>query len=795
MQIHELNNFTGTLGAGSYVAIDDGNDTGKVSTQQILANTEARIDNIIAGEAPSAAEVTDARYGADGVTYTSLGTAIRTQFTDVKADLTPLTDWGQITNWTNDYYINAQGAVTSNAGSCYSNAIQVEPWTEYTIRGKRNESATYVRVAGYSGTSTSDFTESLLSESHGGDYNDTFNTRDAKYIRVSCRMADTNVELQNSKDYIVNQVSMLLSLADGVGEICDNWYANKTIRTNENVGTYINTVPSSTSGVDCQIVKCSKGDIFRFTGMGAGAARAWAFLDNEYYLLSKTNNTFFFETKILVAPADGYIVCNAYTNYDGVARTHELTRIYSVNGFGINYDENKRIVPPEMPHIFDTISSLPYNPNSLNWQEGDPLTPKFKGAHDRVIAGYDALISLKNIAFPNVGQYISATGVVTTDATMKYSEAIKVEHNTNYVFKGKYSATTYNFRIHGFASANVADWNQQISVTSVSSDYEIVFNSGSNDYVRINMTVANTNPTTMTKENESYFVTKTSIGYDESGTIEMFRYDFVPDVPYTNNDSAYAEKHTYTANNYPIVITNTGIHGDEKPDVYAQLNLMTLIAQAKSNDIFGWLHNNIHFVVVPFENPYGFQYDTRWNSNHVDLNRNFPAYWALDPNADRDDPTSSRYRGSSAGSEQETQNILSILQAYENNAVCYYSWHTHGVFTSYAKMTCYQIPKSQFYDDCQNIGYALIKAITNEGWTNHNLPENSGYIGITETAGTAGIANNTGAYYGIPSACPECMYRYYDGGSGAVLNNNDINCMNVEYMLYAIGLICKQFLY
>lgn len=87
MQIHELNNFTGTLGAGSYVAIDDGNDTGKVSTQQILANTEARIDNIIAGEAPSAAEVTDARYGADGVTYTSLGTAIRTQFTDVKSAL------------------------------------------------------------------------------------------------------------------------------------------------------------------------------------------------------------------------------------------------------------------------------------------------------------------------------------------------------------------------------------------------------------------------------------------------------------------------------------------------------------------------------------------------------------------------------------------------------------------------------------------------------------------------------------------------------------------------------------
>lgn len=87
MQIHELNNFTGTLGAGAYLAVDDGNDTGKLSTQQLLAATEARIDNIIAGPAPSAEEIVDARRGADGVTYNSLGTAIRTQVTDLKSDI------------------------------------------------------------------------------------------------------------------------------------------------------------------------------------------------------------------------------------------------------------------------------------------------------------------------------------------------------------------------------------------------------------------------------------------------------------------------------------------------------------------------------------------------------------------------------------------------------------------------------------------------------------------------------------------------------------------------------------
>jgi hypothetical protein len=58
---------------------------------RILADSAlgARIDNIVApsGSAPSAAEVTDARVGANGVTYTTLGTAIRTQVTNLQNDI------------------------------------------------------------------------------------------------------------------------------------------------------------------------------------------------------------------------------------------------------------------------------------------------------------------------------------------------------------------------------------------------------------------------------------------------------------------------------------------------------------------------------------------------------------------------------------------------------------------------------------------------------------------------------------------------------------------------------------
>ena len=102
MQIHELNEYSGLLANETFLAVDNGVDTGKVSVPALLADTNeeinalgetlnARIDNIIAGgDAPSEAEVIDARLGATilgGVAYSSLGDAIRGQATDITNSL------------------------------------------------------------------------------------------------------------------------------------------------------------------------------------------------------------------------------------------------------------------------------------------------------------------------------------------------------------------------------------------------------------------------------------------------------------------------------------------------------------------------------------------------------------------------------------------------------------------------------------------------------------------------------------------------------------------------------------
>lgn len=92
MQIHELNTFGGTLGTNDFFATDNGTDTSKVSAEAMLAPLNARIDNIIAGPASSAEEVIDARLGANGVVYASLGDAIREQIADLETDLGTYTD-------------------------------------------------------------------------------------------------------------------------------------------------------------------------------------------------------------------------------------------------------------------------------------------------------------------------------------------------------------------------------------------------------------------------------------------------------------------------------------------------------------------------------------------------------------------------------------------------------------------------------------------------------------------------------------------------------------------------------
>ena len=119
MQIHELNGYTGALD-DAFIAADNGSDTGRKKIKDITDPLNARIDNIIAGgTAPSAAEVTDARLGANGITYASLGDAIRSQITDANNDVYNLGTLDIVNVPTNISwqlgYVRANGTTTASS--------------------------------------------------------------------------------------------------------------------------------------------------------------------------------------------------------------------------------------------------------------------------------------------------------------------------------------------------------------------------------------------------------------------------------------------------------------------------------------------------------------------------------------------------------------------------------------------------------------------------------------------------------------------------------------------------------
>lgn len=105
---------------------------------------DARVDEIVApsGQAPSAAEVTDARVGADGTTYTSLGDAVRGQVTNLKSDLGEFKDGFGNRNlfkyaelFKEGYYINyASGHITQMQNADYDiYFLAVDDNKEYTF--------------------------------------------------------------------------------------------------------------------------------------------------------------------------------------------------------------------------------------------------------------------------------------------------------------------------------------------------------------------------------------------------------------------------------------------------------------------------------------------------------------------------------------------------------------------------------------------------------------------------------------------------------------------------------------
>src|SRR5699024_9234382 len=136
------------------------------------------------------------------------------------------------------------------------------------------------------------------------------------------------------------------------------------------------------------------------------------------------------------------------------------------------------------------------------------------------------------------------------------------------------------------------------------------------------------------------YVKREQIGTSVQGRA-IYRYDF----NYYDVMNSVSER--------PIIYVNNSIHAVETHGVYAVLAFFKdLCDNWLNNEQLGFIHNNLHLIVVPLANPDGFVANTRQNINGVDINRNFTRGWNNKNNEVVGDLT---YPGSAPLSEPETQ--------------------------------------------------------------------------------------------------------------------------------------------
>ena len=176
----------------------------------------------------------------------------------------------------------------------------------------------------------------------------------------------------------------------------------------------------------------------------------------------------------------------------------------------------------------------------------------------------------------------------------------------------------------------------------------------------------------LVSENTGY-ITKHLSGLDSSGVLPINYYHFKPKRPHSTGKplvkiiigtGAHGDGWTF----YPE--QGDGSSGDPPTSVFSLFYLMKNICENwHTNSLLEYLRFNVEFIIVPLQNPWGFDNHSRYNSNGVDLNRNYDLGWASETSA---------HKGTAPFSENETQYMRDLIRAHAD-AVHFIDWHTISI--------------------------------------------------------------------------------------------------------------------
>lgn len=271
------------------------------------------------------------------------------------------------------------------------------------------------------------------------------------------------------------------------------------------------------------------------------------------------------------------------------------------------------------------------------------------------------------------------------------------------------------------------------------------------------------------------YITKTNLGKDQSGLYDIYQYNFKPSYPTSTNNKQHL----------PKIVLFSGVHGLERWSIYAIAKLMEDICNNHANnEILEYLRFNVEFIVIPLVNPWGYIEATRWNSNGVNINRNFDFNWIVSGNG----AFTNDYEGTSPYSEVETKYVKKVM-INNLDALAIIDAHTHDVTTWDNVYWHILSTKAESYDAMAGICKYNISVMSRKMKVNYSLGFN-GFIGSVDYADTPCLTSYSSSVLGINTVTGEATDKLpSEAQSGTALTNQ----LNVEFYGNLVCNIIKHF--
>jgi len=288
-------------------------------------------------------------------------------------------------------------------------------------------------------------------------------------------------------------------------------------------------------------------------------------------------------------------------------------------------------------------------------------------------------------------------------------------------------------------------------------------------------------------EDNPTYVAKETLGFSsDEQTISC--YTFSSPLPTLSTANGISSPNNKT----PTVIVIGGQHGFEKGNVFGLYCLCRdLCENWKTNPMLSAIHCNYVVKVIPVVNTWGWDEESYWNANGVNLNRNYPDNWKLVPEY-IDGIHNTDYGGEAPLDQPEAQIVSELLLDNLDNTILLIDSHQRGrnqvSVNSYINwLSYYHVSSEQITKDMIYVGREHIGRIS-QYFKDYDDNIDS-VCGVITSLYGKGVLKEYGNSIGICSITVEG----FGGFPGKAKHSDECILANAEILGNFIGMACNYF--